>query len=91
MNFLIKKATGPKSERGPHAQCVLDLPRPGHNTEHAETMWPMASDADPRGVTPVRARRASPRMTQSVRLDAVHAGSPVAKRRRRAPRREPAL
>jgi hypothetical protein len=40
MNFLIKPATGLKSEHGTHAQCVLDLPRPSHNVEQAEMTQP---------------------------------------------------
>jgi hypothetical protein len=74
MNFLIKSATGPKSERDPHAQCTLGLPRPGHNAEQAESTRPTASEADPRGVTTARARRASPRTAQSAWLGAICAG-----------------
>jgi hypothetical protein len=74
MNFLIKPATGPKSERDPHAQCTLGLPRPGHNVEQAESTRPTASEADPRGVTTAHVRRASPRTAQSAWLGVVRAG-----------------
>jgi hypothetical protein len=38
MNFLFKDSHWAETQaRGPHAQCVLGLPRPGHRTEPA---WP---------------------------------------------------